>query len=259
MNKSKDKVLNNMKILLVEDDDFTRQQLERFLRRRVGKILTATNGAQGLEILKTDEIDIVITDLKMPNMTGLEMIQIARENDYDGPVIIISALSDTDTILKAVDMGIVKYIIKPIDTDELVEILVKLSKDIMKNKFNGIVIDDDLIVDKERKVALERDIGRKIAHFLKSYTGKGPKNIQVFIQGNNITVQAEEILTLMEQNIVSNVRNYSIVDYNRRLFYSENKRHLEQHIEDVINHEVNLIEANCNSSNNLDLLKFSFK
>ena len=127
----------------------------------------------------------------------------------------------------------------------------------MKDKFNGIVIDDDLIVDKERKIVLERDIGRKVAHFLKNYTGKGPKNIQVFIQGNNITIQAEEILTLMEQNIISNIRNYSIVDYNRRLFYSENKRYLEQYIEDVINHEVNLIEVNCNSSNNLDLLKFS--
>ena len=115
----KDKILSNMKILLVEDDDFTLQQLERFLRRRVGKLLTTQNGAQGLEILEKDEIDIVITDLKMPNMNGLEMIQIAREREFNGPVIIITALSDTDTILKAVDMGIVKYIIKPIDTDEL--------------------------------------------------------------------------------------------------------------------------------------------
>ncbi len=64
----------------------------------------------GLEILEKDEIDIVITDLKMPNMNGLEMIQIAREREYNGPVIIITALSDTDTILKAVDMGIVNIL-----------------------------------------------------------------------------------------------------------------------------------------------------
>ncbi|NLV76341.1 MAG: response regulator [Tissierellia bacterium] len=255
----KDKILSNMKILLVEDDDFTLQQLERFLRRRVGKLLTAQNGAQGLEILEKDEIDIVITDLKMPNMNGLEMIQIAREREYNGPVIIITALSDTDTILKAVDMGIVKYIIKPIDTDELIDILIKLANEIIKYKYDSIIIDDELIVDKEEKIVLEREIGTKVAHFLKSYTGIGPKNIKVFIQGNNITIEAEEVLTLMEQNIVSNVRNFSIVDYNRRLFYSENKSFLEQCIEDIIDYQVDLIEVSCNSSSNLDLLKFSFK
>lgn len=253
------KILSNIKILLVEDDDFTLQQLGRFLRRRVGKLFTAQNGVQGLKILEREEIDIIITDLKMPNMSGLEMIKIAREMEYDGPVIIITALSDTDTILKAVDMGIVKYIIKPIDTDELLEILSKLAKDIIKDKYDSLVIEDEVIIDKEKKVFLEREIGRKIAHFLKSYTGKGPKNIKVFIQGNNITIEAEEVLTLMEQNIVSNVRNFSIVDYNRRLFYSENKRYLEQYIEDIIDHSVDLIEASCSSANNLDLLKFSFK
>ena len=114
-------------------------------------------------------------------------------------------------------------------------------------------------MDKEEKIVLEREIGTKVAHFLKSYTGKGPKNIKVFIQGNNITIEAEEVLTLMEQNIVSNVRNFSIVDYNRRLFYSENKSFLEQCIEDIIDYQVDLIEVSCNSSSNLDLLKFSFK
>lgn len=129
--------------------------------------MTAQNGAQGgLEILEKDEIDIVITDLKMPNMNGLEMIQIAREREYNGPVIIITALSDTDTILKAVDMGgIVKYIIKPIDTDELIDILIKLANEIIKYKYDSIIIDDELIVDKEEKIVLEREIGTKVAHF----------------------------------------------------------------------------------------------
>lgn len=255
----KDKILSNMKILLVEDDNFTLQQLERFLRRRVGKLFTAQNGVQGLKILENNEIDIVITDLKMPNMSGLEMIKTAREMEYDGPVIIITALSDTDTILKAVDMGIVKYIIKPINTNELLEILSRLATDIIKDKYDSLVIDNKVIMDKEKKVVLEREIGKKVAYFLKSYTGKGPRNIKVFIQGNNITIEAEEVLTLMEQSIVSNVRNFSIVDYNRRLFYSENKKLLEQYIEDVIDNSVDLIEVSCSSTNNLDLLKFSVK
>ena len=251
-------LLNNIRVLLVEDDNFTKVELERFLKRRVGKLLTATSGMEGLDILQKNKVDIIITDLKMPNMNGLEMIKIAKKDGYEGPVIIISALSDSSTILKAVDIGIVKYIIKPIDTNQLIFTMEELSSNILKNKYNGLIINEDIILDRDKKVELEKDIGRKVAYFLKTYTGKGPKNIHVFLQGNEIIIKAEEILSIMETNIISDMKNYSIVDYNRTLFYNVNKNILESLIKEVINTEIDLVEVNSNSLKNLDILKFSF-
>ena len=251
------KSLLNIKILLVEDENFTRQELERFLKKRVGKVLTAKNGFEGLEILNNSEIDMVIADLKMPNMDGLEMLRKAREIGYNGPVIIISALSDTHTILEAIDMDIVKYIVKPIDTDELMEVIIKLSKEIVEDK--ELIIYENLLMDREKKINLETEIGRKTAYFLKTYTGKGPKNIQVFLQCNYVNIEAYEVLTVMDNNIVSNIRNYSIVDYYRKLFYTENKKILEREIGIIINNKVSLTEIICNSAKDLDILKFSIK
>ncbi|HLR35451.1 MAG TPA: Na-translocating system protein MpsC family protein [Tissierellales bacterium] len=249
-------VLNNMKVLLVEDDRFTRRELERFLKRKVGKLLLASSGFEGLNILDEDEVDIVITDLKMSNMDGLEMVKKSRQNGYQGPVIIISAYSDSDTILRAVDIGIVKYLVKPIDTEQMVDTMESLSKEILQNKYEKLVL-NDFIVDREGKKEMENEIGRKVAYFLKSYTGKGPRNISIFIQGNEIKVKSEDVLTTIETNMISNNRNYSLVDYNRQLFYMENKEVLEKTIEEIVDSKTQLVEAYCSSYDNLDFLKFS--
>ena len=250
-------VLNNMKVLLVEDDKFTLRELERFLKKKVGKLLPASNGIEGLNILNKDEIDIVVTDLRMPIMDGLEMIKKARKNGYDGPVIIISAYSDSDTILKAVDIGIIKYLVKPVDTKQMIDTMESLAKEILKKKYDKLVLNDFVILDRKKKKEIENEIGRKVAYFLKSYTGKGPRNISTFIQGNEIKVKLEDVLTIIETNIISNNRNYSLIDYNRQLFYIENKRTLEESIEGIVNSKAKLVEAYCSSYDNLDFLKFS--
>ena len=251
-------LISNLKVLFVEDEDFARKELSRFLKRRVGKLYTGENGLEGLEIIKEHSPDLVITDLKMPCMDGLEMIRTARENGYDGEIIIVSALSDSETILNAVDIGIVKYVVKPVDTEQLVSTMETLACNILKDKLNKTVVNDSVLIDKGKKQELEQKIRSEIASFIKNYTGKGPKNIQVFIQGNSIDIKAEGVLTLLEMNIISNNRNNSLVDYNRRLFYMENRGILEQSIKNIIDSRVSLVEAECDSTSNTDRLRFSF-
>ncbi|KNF08073.1 response regulator [Gottschalkia purinilytica] len=258
LNISERGLLSNIRLLLVEDEELARDELSRFLKRRVGKLYIAQNGLEGLEKIKEYDPDMIVTDLKMPNMDGLEMIRTARKNGYDGAVIIVSALSDSETILKAVDVGIVKYMVKPVDTEKLILTMGDLASNILKTKMNHTVIDDKLLIDKDAKREIEQKIRGEIAHFIKSCTGKGPRNVQVFIQGNIISVKAEGVLTLLESTLVSNNKNNSLVNYNRRLLYLENKRLIEKSIENIVETKVNLLEIEVDSCKNFDFVKFSF-
>ena len=107
----------NLKVLYVEDEDFHREQLGIFLKRRFGKLYLAENGFIGFEKFKETSPDIVITDLKMPEMDGIELTKRIREIDKDCAIIITTAFSDVETILEAVNIGIDKYVLKPIKNE----------------------------------------------------------------------------------------------------------------------------------------------
>lgn len=246
----------NLKVLLVEDEEFARDELSRFLKRRVGKLYIASNGIEGLEIIQEKSPDLVITDLKMPYMGGIDMANKARESGYSEPIIIISALSDSDTILNAVDIGIAKYIVKPVDTKQLVDTMESLASNILKAKFHHTLVNESVLMSKDEKQKLEQKIKSEVASFIKNYTGKGPKNIQVLIQGNDIVIKAEGVLTLLELNLISHNRNNGLVDYNRRLFYMENKNLFEQLLEPIVGSKVNLIKVECDSKINEDSINF---
>lgn len=255
-NKNVEGLSINLKVLLVEDEEFARDELSKFLKRRVGKLYIASNGMQGLEIIQEKSPDLVITDLKMPHMSGLEMAGSARANGYHEPIIIISALSDSETILNAVDIGIAKYIVKPVDTKQLVETMESLASNILKDKFHHTIVNESTLMSKDEKQKLEQKIKSEVASFIKTYTGKGPKNIQVLIQGNNIEVKAEGVLTLLELNLISHHRNNGLVDYNRRLFYMENKDLFENIIKNAIESNVSLVKVECDSKINEDSINF---
>jgi len=242
-------LLSNLRVLFVEDEHDAREELSRFLKRRVGKLYVASNGKEGLDQFREHNPDIIITDLKMPLMDGLEMIKNIRDLGYKPSIIVLSAMSDSETILKAVNIGIVKYIIKPVDVQDLLVNMERIASDILNDSF---------FIEKDKKKELEQKIKGEIAHFIKIFTGKGPQNVNVFIQGKHIDIKAVGVLTLLENNLISNNRNYSLVDYNRKLLYMENKEHLEREISNAIDNRVTLVEVEPASENNLDFIKFSF-
>lgn len=251
-------LLQNLKVLYVEDEDETRYELSKIIKRRVGKLFIAKNGVEGIESFIENQPDIVITDLKMPNMDGIEMIKEIRKLGYDTPVIIISALSDSETILNAIDIGIVKYIVKPVDTNKLVLTMESVAEDIFKEDLKETKDRDIFYIEKETKHELEEKIKREIAKFIKTNSGRGPKNIEVFIKGNKILVNANETLTLFELTLISKNRNYSLVEYNRKLFYDENKDDLEVAISEAINRDIKLEESVIDARRKTDIITFSF-
>ena len=120
--------LTNKKILLVEDDTLIGEMYKRCLTAAGAEILWALDGKMGLEILKKETVDFIITDLMMPRMDGYELVQNLKKNKdtKDIPVIILTNLTDrpedTEKIKK---LGVADYIIKS-DTD-LKDLIKKIS------------------------------------------------------------------------------------------------------------------------------------
>ena len=112
--------LKSLTILYVEDDNTTRQLGCEFLSRLVGVLITATNGAEGLNAYREHNPDIVITDIQMPVMDGLTMIQKIRDIDTGRsvPVFVISAFEQIDYLKRSIPLGAFDYVVKPLEPDK---------------------------------------------------------------------------------------------------------------------------------------------
>jgi PAS domain S-box-containing protein len=113
--------LKDLSILYVEDDDEIREQLCQFLRRRVGTLYTATNGREGLESFRAHQPDIVVSDIRMPIMDGLEMVDLIKREKPITPVIMTTAFNETSYFLRSIDIGVDKYVMKPVRIEALVD------------------------------------------------------------------------------------------------------------------------------------------
>lgn len=114
-----DSYLKTLVVLHVEDDELVRQQFSLFLKNRVGKFITADNGDNGLRIYREESPDIVITDILMPVMNGLDMVQEIRKINRTVPIIVTTAFEQTNFLMRSIENGVDKYVVKPVKIDLL--------------------------------------------------------------------------------------------------------------------------------------------
>lgn len=110
-------------ILVVEDEIKTRESLINVLSERFSKVIGAQNGDEGLKKFKKFKPDLVITDIAMPIMDRLDMTREIKEISDDVPIVVLSAYSEKERLLRSIDIGIDKYLIKPVDIEELFKVL----------------------------------------------------------------------------------------------------------------------------------------
>jgi len=122
-----DALLKNLTVLFVEDEESLLQLLVSALGRRFLRYDLARDGQEGLQKASTLQPDIIISDITMPMMDGLSMADMIHKEHPDLPIIILSAYSDKEKLLHAIDAGITKYFIKPFDPDELLAYLCTLA------------------------------------------------------------------------------------------------------------------------------------
>ena len=112
------------KILIIDDEEHLCWALEKGLRQEGYQVVTAARGKEGLELIRNETPSLVILDLKMPEMDGLEVLVKAKDMFPKLPVIMITAHGSIDTAIEAMKLGAIDYITKPFDLDEL-KIVVK--------------------------------------------------------------------------------------------------------------------------------------
>ena len=133
MNKE---IIENISVLYVEDEKDVREFTSKLLGSLVKKVYSAENGLDGLEQFKKniDEIDLIVTDINMPKMDGLEMCALIKELKSDVPIVITSAHNDPSFLKKAINVGVSTYAMKPIDLYQLVDSMIKAIEPIYLKK-----------------------------------------------------------------------------------------------------------------------------
>ena len=113
--------LKNKTILLVEDEKIIRENIASMLKFFFKEVYVAIDGYDGLDKYENYLPDIIMTDLKMPNMGGFELIKELEKRLSTSYTIIVSAHTDTELLIEAINKGVHRYLIKPITEDELFE------------------------------------------------------------------------------------------------------------------------------------------
>lgn len=107
------------RLLIVEDDQVLREMLEHYLKTDLTTVDLAVNGREGYEKHKQNSYDLIITDLNMPEMTGIELVRNVREFDDFVEFIIITGYATLESAVEAIKIGAFDYIVKPFKLDEL--------------------------------------------------------------------------------------------------------------------------------------------
>jgi len=124
----------DLTILYVEDDGITRLEIEQALRRRAKRVLVAEDGRVGLELFREHQPELVVTDIRMPVMDGLQMANAIHQLSSEVRIIATTAYSEASYIIEAIEVGIDHYVLKPIDMVRFVAAIEKCSLDILAQK-----------------------------------------------------------------------------------------------------------------------------
>lgn len=125
------KYLKDISILYVEDNDDIRNEITYTLQSKVKELYVACDGKEGLSLFRNSTPDLIITDISMPHMDGIEMSQCIREENRSVPIVIISAYNDSSYHLDAKKAAVSEFLSKPLDLIKLYITIGKLAKNII--------------------------------------------------------------------------------------------------------------------------------
>lgn len=185
-------------MLLVEDDKILQSVFAQILKNHVTKLYTANNGEEGYQSYMKNNPDLILTDIKMPVMNGIEMIAKIRENDKLKRIIIMSAYSESHFFVNAIKTGVKGFLIKPVKTIDLLNTI--------KDQANDILLEKRLMDEAaKRQIAeKERDRSENILRALSQATAI------FFSKGVNDQTVNNVLKLIGERAVVSRVYLYKI-------------------------------------------------
>ena len=191
--------MNNLTLLYVEDEIQTIQSIDFFLKRLFKDVFIAQDGEEALRLFSENKPDVIILDISIPKMDGLKVASKIREQNSEIPIIFVTAHSDNDKLLKAINLQTYSYFVKPIRVDELNQIILKCIKSVLekKEKNTNKVLADGFEWNEDKKT--------------------------LYFKNNRIPLTKNEV-SLIEFFIKNSTKIFSIEDIIEYCFYNEDMK-----------------------------------
>lgn len=205
--------LKHYSILIVEDDESALISLSNILKRYFKNVLAATNGFEATDCFLSQKVDIILTDMCMPEQDGVDFIKHIRESDSDTPVIFMSAYSDSETLLKAIPLKITDYLVKPVQINQILKLCQKAFNEkiikVEKGRFekylfelkNGITVDlgDKTVYRNGTMILLTKKEFELLSLFLKNRNSVLTKTQIEYALWNGEMVSESSVKTLIKK------------------------------------------------------------
>jgi len=196
-------ILKSSTVLLAEDEERVRESFKKVLLLYVDNVYTASDGEEAYEKYLELKPDIIITDIKMPKLNGLEFIKKIRAKDTQTPIVVTSAYADQDLLLESIKLSLVEYVIKPMKERDLNRILEECAKVLLERSKTVIEFDDENFYDFNNKTFVHKqkvvDLTQKEVEFLE---------LLIAHRGNLVTKQLiEDKLYIYEDAPPSALKN----------------------------------------------------
>lgn len=178
--------ISDMSILIAEDEKHLLNSMVEYLELFFEHVYTAEDGLTAYNIYKKQKPDIIITDIHMPHLDGLSMVEKIRKTDLQTKIIITTAHSDKEKLMQAIELHLVKYLIKPVQSDELKELLLLLVEELRQKK-DRIYLKEAFYWDKTKKrlFHVEEEVSlkpkeQKVLELLCSHTDQSISAIDIY-------------------------------------------------------------------------------
>jgi EAL domain-containing protein (putative c-di-GMP-specific phosphodiesterase class I) len=153
------------RLLLVDDDDIARRSIARLLTKVGYVVLHARDGLEGLRVLAAEEVDAVISDIHMPQMTGVEMLRTLRASGATTPVVLLTGQADVPTAAAAVEYRAVRYLSKPVEAHVLWDAAreaATIGKEAQRSRRAAAALAEEQQRERERQVAMQAALDEAI-------------------------------------------------------------------------------------------------
>ncbi|HIP62245.1 MAG TPA: response regulator transcription factor, partial [Sulfurovum sp.] len=191
--------LKDKSVLYIEDELDVLKNISTLLSNFFGDFHTASDGVRALEIFNKEPIDLLLVDIELPKMNGIELIKHIRKTDKDVPIIVISAYTKTDYLLESVELGLNKYIVKPLTSKKIHELLEKTNR----------YFSQDGIISLSNEVSLNKSTS-VVSHGGEEYALSAKELDFLDLLAHKRMVSYDEIATLWEDTIPTEnaIRSY---------------------------------------------------
>ena len=147
-----DNTLRQMTILYIEDEDNIRLNIEKTLLLICKRVIAVPTGDAAIKTYQNNRIDIILSDINLPGMSGLEFTKLIREENRFIPVILLTAHTNTELLLAATRLRLIDYLTKPINFETLHDALKRAAKEILQNGKFFIEFQNDTLYDTNKKL-----------------------------------------------------------------------------------------------------------